>query len=655
MSRCFIMKFTLRPLKTKNVPAQSSRALSRCLKMVGAFAAGLFIQGCSDTETIDNISAPPLIIPVVAPFLKDQKLYEYIPEGKETKLLLDLSNTQFTPLDTDASSKDTDGSPQENNVQFHQPLIDFVAYVVNGQQLRLFQLDTRRDHELYDFASSGNPNGAEKICNIRASVIADVESFKAEQAILKEERAVYVEAVELSQGSCDSASDRRYYKMVVFESSDTYDIRRRVTTTNSNNVETTNIERVVLPILKAEKRVTDEALMYALGPIFVNSANRYGYIGFERNPAAVRFYSMDGVNLEVSPVWTVLSPEFELQAEQVVQSTLGKELYGARYRQARTVLSNANDILFEHGWDLISLPKSALFDDDSDTLVANRLLTPVFDRATGNINQYSPLDITQSISDSSLFIQQGQRLTTLSGAQYAQTRFEFPDTDIERLDLSLVNSTVLAQKHYQAPQDNESSIVTLNQNIESTILPRSAVQTRLFSLPTQAFAFANSEDRSNSNRLTWSSRLYRNNTTTPASKDSLYISGIDERSYHNHDEGPTFEAFVLSSKALVNSDSRPALVNPTLHSANLTPAPNGTDFDPTRVLHALLPNTDITESPLNRFTLVSDEFALLELMTLSDDNTQSLQLYYVNPFNTFKDLTDSPVAAQPIEVPSSVP
>lgn len=208
--------------------------------------------GCSESTK----PAEPLVdivFPVHFPFINNGSLYsieptiEYgvAPDSEdetnlpEHKLLFDfpvvngLENPLILALDIDQSTKSNEEITEESA---QTPLPEFISYA-KSQTLHVYDLSTRRDHEVYSFASDpfDPEHKGRYICDLQKVITLDEKNFLARIVLLKDELAVYTKTSTLPNCS-DPEGNFEYWQINIEETKDIdieenkgiYTIRRKI-------------------------------------------------------------------------------------------------------------------------------------------------------------------------------------------------------------------------------------------------------------------------------------------------------------------------------------------------------------------------------------------------------------------------------------------
>lgn len=215
----------------------------------------VFLSGCSET-TKEAEPQPDIVFPVTFPLINDSKLYSVeanahfgLPakDGNSSayqlseELLLEIPTGLLLTLDTDPSDKSSvDGVDTFTNTA----LPEYLAYVdADKQTLRLYDLDTRHNHELYSFTNDPlikteiQINEDEDvtfiyeidrfICDIQKVVTWDDEARLAKKVLFKDELAVYVKTSTISDCSQPQEGFEYWQINIVESSEEPFKIRRK--------------------------------------------------------------------------------------------------------------------------------------------------------------------------------------------------------------------------------------------------------------------------------------------------------------------------------------------------------------------------------------------------------------------------------------------
>jgi hypothetical protein len=197
----------------------------------------VILSGCSET-TKEAPPLPDIVFPVTFPFIENGNLYsiennrhfglpvdEPANSNEDSKeLLLNNPSGLILALDTDKSDQSTEDGV---DTFFNTPLPEYIAYA-DTHSLKLFDLSTRRNHQLYSFES--DPFNAEAqpafICDIRKVTTWDEDARLSRQILFKDEMAIYVKTS--TSENCDEPSEGfQYWQINVEESTETFTIRRK--------------------------------------------------------------------------------------------------------------------------------------------------------------------------------------------------------------------------------------------------------------------------------------------------------------------------------------------------------------------------------------------------------------------------------------------
>jgi hypothetical protein len=197
------------------------------------------ISGCSEsTKEADPL--PELISSVNFPFIKNNSLYSFDPETGESETLFTAEKELILALDTDASSKEKN---EDNSLTFkHTSTAEYFAYA-NAQTLHLYDIETRIDHQLYDFRkdiifdpeSNTFVTAPESyICDIQKIVTWDEESRLAKRVLYKDELSIYVKT-STNKECQNTETPFSYWQINIEESSEQLSRRRKILLEHSHD------------------------------------------------------------------------------------------------------------------------------------------------------------------------------------------------------------------------------------------------------------------------------------------------------------------------------------------------------------------------------------------------------------------------------------
>lgn len=664
----------LRPLKGSKATDGNS------VKLWPAILLALFLVACSDSNTISDINEAPLILPAKQIFMHEGIVWEYQADKKITQQLLDLNEVLYAVHDTDEIEEDRDFF--SNTVQKHNPLANFVSYS-DSESLKLFDLETRYTHDLYDFSSIKNPNGPELVCDIQASTVFDKESFTADGFVMKEELVIHVSAVDYNAGNCDVTDDLRFYQIKLVEAQSKYSVRQQVVdlkrqvlpegfpplsdlepttgrplcdpdlkilesddTADEDRIEfcvTSKIEKRDFPILKGEKSLGYDALMYASAPIKdPNNSNQYGYLGYDRQREELVFFLRSGEELTLSKLWSMPLTDYALQADYHVRFAVQASVFGDEYRRPKNQIIGSN-LLIEIGDSLHYLPLRSLFDDDLNSLRITSLNAPLHQRIVFDADSYSPLSIQIDSSGTYASFLDGSTLVTVHsvGPTIPSTETQaLTTTGTEAIDTLAVGTTNLIKKIYADGEIQNASWVFYSGAVENTALPRTISEFQSFTVESDAKAYLNVSEN---NDAAWSSIIFSTTQTKFTANNSLLLNSVDSRSYAGHESGPTYAPLALSSVTPLGSYP-PSLATPSLYtiSNDLVAGPNQNPAD--TLLAENIP-AEIRASEANKVYILNDDYGLIRAMT-SGPNGNELKFFYFDPSDEFDGIVETSIVEE---------
>ena len=590
------------------------------------------LQACSDSATDDNINDPPLVFPVTAPFVFDGALYEYRKDLQQANKLVEFGSGAATFLDTDVSKEISDYL--EQNFLFSDATPDHFAFQ-SENSVKLFQFETKRVHNIYDFASDDNPNGQEQLCALRPVTRFDEEPFNAETLILKEEPSVYARAVAVGE-DCNDMSASRYYKLLITESSELFAITQEVEREISGQIEKVTV-RVSFPVLTGAKRIASEALMNAAAPIKSTDrfSDEFGYLGYDSEGSLQLYVANNESFEEIDRLWSLEHPDFSLQATENFNREQIVSPFPSEYRNPSLDISN-DKVYLGAGWSLSSFTLNSIFDVADQAERNTQLNNTLVSRSMPLPAEFSSFDLRTTQTNIRFF--NDTSLVDIDTSLDNVNHTTVGAADIEGLELGLANQLPVILKTFD---NDDSSFVTVQTSIEQTLRIRSDDQTRLLFNEEDQYSVLNTEDGMNGS---WQGTVYQFATVTTAQNDLLFVNIIDERSYFGHDEGPTDRVAVLYAENQNNPSTVSALSNPSLFSA-LT-----SEFPPLGDKIASL-NALVTDSPENKVRILSDDYGYAQLAVVNENNEVELALFYFDPVDTIEEPGLPPVMER-ITIPS---
>jgi len=183
------------------------------------------LTACSDSSTPES-SSIPIIEKALFPFIQNYTLYNFNPETGSKEKLAESNRSLMIGLDIDQSEEITeeeDGSTK--STLSHTALPEYVVYV-KDQTLRLYDVFTRYDHLLTNFADPSEQNDGEFICDLRPAITIDKEHLDVKEILFKNEESVYIKTSTIETCTGDPSSFR-YFEIKIEDSfTETFEIRR---------------------------------------------------------------------------------------------------------------------------------------------------------------------------------------------------------------------------------------------------------------------------------------------------------------------------------------------------------------------------------------------------------------------------------------------
>jgi len=184
------------------------------------------LAACTDSSTTET-PAVPIIEEALFPFIQDHTLYNFNPETGIKEKLAESNKSLMIGLDIDQSTQvaEDDGDSGSVVTLNQTALPEYVVYVKN-QTLRLYDLHTRHDHLLTNFAATNEQNTDEFICDLRPTITVDQEHLNKNEILFKNEASVYIKtsAIESCTGT---PSSFQYFQIKIEDSfTETFEIRR---------------------------------------------------------------------------------------------------------------------------------------------------------------------------------------------------------------------------------------------------------------------------------------------------------------------------------------------------------------------------------------------------------------------------------------------
>ena len=196
------------------------------------------ISGCSES-TKKAPPLPDLTSAINFPYIENNSLYSFDPRTGLSEKLFTANTKLILALDTDESTKE---STNNSLIIKHSVKAEYFAYA-NAQTLHLYDIDTRIDHQLYDFkqdimfdpiSNSFVPAPESYICDIQKIITWDKEARLAKRVLYKDEFALYVKT-STNENCQDTETPFSYWQINIEESSETLTRRRKILREHSHD------------------------------------------------------------------------------------------------------------------------------------------------------------------------------------------------------------------------------------------------------------------------------------------------------------------------------------------------------------------------------------------------------------------------------------
>ncbi|TNC83065.1 MAG: hypothetical protein C9356_01040 [Oleiphilus sp.] len=573
----------------------------------------LIFSGCSDTETIGNFSDPPLVFPISYPIMYEGDLYEYDPIRKTSSLVFDTDGKDIVLLDTDRAIRQNDYLGREFLTRNVLP--DYLGYSENNR-LYLFDLETRKTHELYNFDAVSNINGREQICRLTKTIIPEPNAFEDIKIHFLDELVINVEARPID-GDCDLNENQRFYAIEILESTEPgFRIRQPL------DDDPTDIEINSFPHLYGNKLVTDEALMYAGKPYLDPEEEIILHMGFELEDSRLSAYLTNVDSSEQEQIWSLESPDFIRQANERI-SELEEDALENLNNRGRSFPKRDDGLILQHGNDIIKLDLTDILDDDAGANRQSALDNPAIDLP--DTPELAFTDILFADSSEELYFTFEDTLYTSRNGVTDSDTLNLAESAIDSKQLLLSDESTLLLKRYS---DGRQATVSIDQSgIETTVTPASSLTAygRNYApgvLPTVIVE--------NDAMISWDTLIYpdpgQRNPIADGTENTIAVPLYDGRTYHEHDE-ETNELFALFHAETQNNSSAIASITaPSLFE--FSGNPNDAKGNKMTALELdLLPSDD------NYVYVFADEYGLAILSVLIDGTPQT-RYFYFDPVNT---------------------
>lgn len=573
----------------------------------------LITSGCSDTESIGNFSDPPLVFPVQYPLIYQGKLYEYDPIKKTSNLLMDTSTTDIILLDTDLAIRQNDYLGREYLTRNVLP--DFLGYNDNNR-LYLFDLETRKTHQLYDFASTSNINGREKICRLSKTIIAEPNAFEDAKTLYLDDTFINVETRPLD-GDCALNEGKQFYSIEILESSE-QGFRIRQPSTD----DPTTLETNTFPHLYGNKLIIDEALMYAGKPYLDPEEEIVLHLGFELEDTQLSAYVTNVDTTEQERIWTLQSAPFARQASERI-SELTSDAIDNLNNRGPSFPKRDDALILQHGNDIVKLALSDLLDDDASANRVSALENPSLNLPDSPELPFS--SILYASSSHEIYFTYEDNLYISQNEVTEFNSFDLTEAGVDSKQLLLSDESTLLLKRFS---DGRQATVTLNSTgIESTVTPASSLTAYGKNYAQGVLPTVIVENQA---MISWDTLIYPDpGARDPASdgtENTIAVPMYDGRTYHAHDE-ETDELFALfHAETQNNSTSTPSLSSPSLFEFSGNPN-NAKGNKMTSIDFDLVPSDD------NYVYLLSEDYGLATLSVMVD-GSPALRYFYFDPVNT---------------------
>jgi len=440
-----------------------------CIGLI--LSMGALQTGCSETGSSGSIPDTPFVDLFYYPYMVNGELREYNPETNQLMQEIAINADTITSdrnlmvaLDTDESIERLD---EDNNTFLdHDPLPDFYVYAL-GQKLMAYERETRYTHELFDFLNDRTPSLNRYICDLRSITITDELMYRDNRVVPKNARTVYVRAN--NQSDCAGATTD-FYTITMRETGDDFTIRkvREIDDIDfddegaGSSAESFEVKTEDHVIFEGERSSVTGAQMYA-DVIFHRQqfyGDRIGYLGFDPLEERYHFYFLD----PSSERWAVN----ELWSAEKATFIFNGSLY------APIIFDYEDFVVIIHGWELIKIPKSILFDGEAEEEIADFFNNPVFE-FTEDPQSYDPNELKFSFDSSSnnILVQDGDKdksLSLINASGVVNHIKDVNDIGLENVLGLLQSNTAILEKQYT----NDMAITSVNVNggQETTILPK---------------------------------------------------------------------------------------------------------------------------------------------------------------------------------------
>jgi hypothetical protein len=196
-----------------------------------AYIVIITLSGCSKS-TKEAEALPEIISAIDFPYISNNTLYSFNPENGDSELLAVFDTGLILALDTDESTSDLDDNNAQNFI--HSVGAEYFAYA-NQQTLHVYDVQTRKDHQVYDFKNDiiFDPETQKiqartnrYICDIQKIVTWDDEARLSKSVLYKDEFGVYVKTSSIDDCS-DISGSFDYWQINFEESSEDFSIRRK--------------------------------------------------------------------------------------------------------------------------------------------------------------------------------------------------------------------------------------------------------------------------------------------------------------------------------------------------------------------------------------------------------------------------------------------
>ena len=580
----------------------SAKGIHRLAKSLLLVITAL-LAACSNSDSLDNINDPDLIVAAQFAFISNNQIYEYIPERKTTIKLIDLSDTVYSPVDADPSG--VEESFEQEAVTFRDAYPEFIVYA-KEQELLAFEFDTRETHTLYDFSSNTGTN--EYICDIRTPILPDIEASKRNQFLVANEFAVSVKTS--LDAACSGGSEFEYYYMPFEETGETYLIRKVDSTDGS-------VDTLEEPYYRVRRQSSSEAQMYSRAIITDFDSQKYARFGIDSTSSELVFFTAP--TSEPSPakteLWRLYGAGFGIEAESFIQRSTPSSLSLSK-NQPVSARGLDDELLIENGWAISSISKTNLFEDDATTERSSAIDNPLINRTIPPSGTFVPTSFIYYETGNSQYFIDNLSIVELTLGTSGSVSVLPLDSAAQSYTMSLAAGTPSLLKQISA---SSSSLVSLDNNIESTLVAQTNASLMLMYQQAPEATLVNEFDDSGFRAIAFA---------TPEKEvslqDAFFVNALDERFYAGHENGTTFMPVIVRKTSELGGSERFIISTLLSEGTGLTLPEENLAW----TSESVIPHED------NEIRLVNDHFGLVKLMTETADGPV-LNYYYFNPIDKF--------------------